>query len=112
MSYTYKIISTKSPPCLYKLIPRLPRSHRYTGCFKTMHCRTELFRHSILPFTVNEWNKLVYAIFRKKLLAFIKSEGNKIYGIYDPFGVRVINRLRLGSVIYENISLDIILSIL
>ena len=35
-------------------------------------------------------------MFRTKLLAFIKPVGNSIYGIYDPFGVKLINRLRLG----------------
>ena len=75
MSYLHKIISTKLPPYLYELIPTLQRSHRYSSCFKTLRCRTELFRNSLLPFTVNEWNKLdsdikntvSNAIFRKTL---------------------------------------------
>ena len=104
MSYIYKIISTKSPPYLYELILSLQRSHLYPGCFKTLHCRTELFWNSFLPFTVNEWNKLgsdiknndSYGIFRKKLLAFIRLAGNSMYGIYDPSGVKLISRLRLG----------------
>ena len=33
---------------------------------------------------------------RKKLLAFIRPVGNSMYGIYDPFGVKLINILRLG----------------
>ena len=101
MYYLYNIISTKSPPYVYEIIPPLHRSHRYPGCFKTLRCRTELFRNSFLPFTVNEWNKLdsdiknsnSYAIFHKKLLAFIRPEGRSIYGIYDPFGITLINRL-------------------
>ena len=104
MSYLYKIISTKLPPYLYDLIPPLQRSNHYPGCFKTLRCRTELFRNSFLSFTVNEWNKLdsdiknsdSYEMFRKKLLAFIRPVGNSMYGIYDPFGVKLINRLRLG----------------
>ena len=58
MSYLYKIASTKFPPYLYDLIPLLQRSHHCPGCFKTLRWRTELFRNSFLPFTVNEWNKL------------------------------------------------------
>ena len=85
-------------------MPSVQRSHCYLGCFKTLRCRTELFRNSFLPFTVNEWNKLdsdikvsiSYAIFLKKLLAFIRPVGNSIYDIYGPFEVRLINRLRLG----------------
>ena len=103
MSYLYKIISTKSLPYLYELIPPLQRSHRNTGFFKTWRCRTELFRNSFLPFIVNEWNKLdsdiqnsdSCGIFCKKLLAFIRPVGNSMYGIYDPFGVKLFNRLRL-----------------
>ena len=104
MSYLYKIISTNSPPYLYDLIPSLQRSHCYPGYFKTLRCRTELFRNSFLPFTVNEWNILdsdiknsdSYVIFRKKLLAFIRPIGNSMYDIYDLLGVKLINRLRLG----------------
>ena len=35
-------------------------------------------------------------MFRKKLLPFIRPVGNSMYGIYDPLGVKVINRLRLS----------------
>ena len=37
-----------------------------------------------------------HAMFRKKLLTFIRPLGNDTYGIYDPLGVRLLNRLRLG----------------
>ena len=85
-------------------MPPLKRSHHYPGRFQTLRCRTELFRNPFLPFTVNEWNKLdsdiqnsdSYATLCKKLLAFIRPVGHKIYGIYDPFGVELIDRLRLG----------------
>ena len=96
---------------MYELIPPLLRSHRYQGFLKTLGCRTGLFRNLFLPFVFNEWNKLdsdiknsdSYAIFRNKLLAFIKPVGNSTYGIYDPFGVRLINRLPLGfSHLYEH----------
>ena len=104
MSYLYKIISTKLPPYLYSLFPPLQGSHRYPSCFKALRCRTELFRSSFLPFTANEWNKLdsyinnsdFYEMFRKKLLAIIRPLGNSMYGISDSFGVKLINRLRLG----------------
>ena len=99
MSYFYKIISTKLPPYLYELIPPLQKSHRYPGCFKTLRCRTQLFRNSLLLFTVNEWNKLdsdikksnSYATSRKKLLSFIRPVGNSICNIYCSFGVKLIN---------------------
>ena len=79
---------------MHELIPPIQRSHCYPGCFKPLR-----LGNSFLPFTVNEWNKLdsdiensvSYAIFHKKLLAFVRPVGNSIYGIYDLFGVRLIN---------------------
>ena len=35
-------------------------------------------------------------MFLKKFLTFIRPLGNDTYGIYDPFGIRLLNRLRLG----------------
>ena len=86
-------------------------------CFKTLRCRTKLFRNSFLPFTVNAGSKpgsdiknsYSFAIFHRKLLAFIRPESNSMYDIYGLFGVRLIDWV---SVIYKNISLDTILLIL
>ena len=54
-----------------------------------MHCKTEHFRNSPVPFTVNEWNNL-------DSFGSNKTCRNSLCGIFDPFGVRLINRLRLG----------------
>ena len=104
MSYLHKIISAKLPPFLHEIIPPLQRSHRYPGCFQTLSCRTALLQNSFLPLTITEWNKFgtdiknidSHAMFRKILLTFIRPPGNDTYGIYDPLGVRLLNRLRLG----------------
>ena len=104
MSYLYKIISTKLPPYLYELIPLLQKSYRYLGRFQTLHCRTTLFQNSFWQFTISESNKLdtdiknidSLAMFHEKLLTFMRPLENYTYGIYDPLGVRLLNRLRLG----------------
>ena len=104
MSYLYEIIFTKLPPYLYELIPPLQKSHQYPGCFQTFRCRTKFFQNSFLSFTITEWNKLYsdiknidsHAMFRKKLLTFIRPLGNDANGTYDPLGARLLNRLRLG----------------
>ena len=52
---------------------------------------------------INEWNKLdqdirkidSYVGFRKKLLSYIKPTENKTFSIYDPFGIKLLNRLRV-----------------
>ena len=51
-----------------------------------------------------EWNKLdsgirnadTYVSFRKMLLNFIRPIVNSIYKIYDPLGIKLLIRLRLG----------------
>ena len=76
----------KLPPFLYELISPLQRSHRYTGCFQTLRCRTTFCQNSFLPFTITEWNKLdsdiknidSHAMFHKKLLTFIRPLENNI----------------------------------
>ena len=104
MSYLNKIILTKLPSYSYESIPLLQRSYQYHGCFQTLRCRKTLFQKIFLPFTITEWNKLdtdiknidSHAVFRKKLFTFIIPLENDTYGIYDPFGVRLLKRLRFG----------------
>ena len=99
----YKIMSSKRPSYLYDILPPLQRSQRNQGFFQPLLCRTEIFKNSFLPYTINEWNKLdsdirkidSYVGFRKKLLSFIKPTKNKTFSIYDPFGIKLLNRLRV-----------------
>ena len=97
------------PPYLFELISSLQRSHGYPGCLKTLRCKTELYRNSFIPFTVNEWNKLdsdiknsdikcFFCNFPQKVFGFYMTCRKSIYGIYVPFGVRLINRLRFDAV--------------
>ena len=85
------------------MLPPLQRSQRNQGFFQPLLCRTEIFKNSFLPYTINEWNKLDPEIrridscegFRKKLLRFIKPTENKAFSIYDPLGINFLNRLRV-----------------
>ena len=78
--HLYKVISSKRPSYLYNMLPPLQRSQRNQGPFQPLLCRTEIFKNSFLPYTINEWNKLdpeiwridSYVGFRKKLPSFIK----------------------------------------
>ena len=54
----YKIMSSKRLSYLYDILPPLQRSQRNQGFFQPLLCRTEIFKNSILPYTINEWNKL------------------------------------------------------
>ena len=103
LCYLYKVISSKRPSCLYDMLPPSQRSQRNQGFFQPLLCRTEIFKNSFLPYTINEWNKLdpetrridSYVGFRKKLLSFIKPMENKSFSIYDHLGIKLLNRLRV-----------------
>ena len=103
LCYLYKVISSKRPSYLYDMLPPLQRSQRNQGFFQPLLCRTEIFKNSFLPYTINEWNKLdleirridSYVGFRKKLLGFIKPMENKTLSIYDPLGIKLLSRLRV-----------------
>ena len=70
-----------------------------------LRCKSAHFQNLFLPFIITGWNKSdsdfknidSKAMSCKKLLTFIiTSLENDTYGIYDPLGVKLLNRLRLG----------------
>ena len=85
-------------------MPPILNSHCNDCCYRALYCNTNLFRNSFLPFSINRWNKLdpdirnldSHAIFRKKLLTFLKCLEKIIYNMYAPQGPKLLNRLRLG----------------
>ena len=80
------------------MLPPLQRYQRNQGFFQPLLCRTEIFKNSFLPYTINEWRIRridSYVGFRKKLLSFIKPMENKTFSIYDPLGIKLLNRLRV-----------------
>ena len=68
------------------------------------HCWTDCFKYSFLPSTLNDWFKLdknvrnseSIAIFKSRLLSFIRPVQSNIYHIFDPKGLKFLNRLWLG----------------
>ena len=76
--------------------------------------RYELLQNAPFPITITEWNKFdsdiknidSHAVFRKKLLIFIRSLENDTYEIYDPLVVTFLNKLRFGFNHLRAISLD------
>ena len=70
-----------------------------------MHFVVELSISKNLSFyVVNEWNRFdpnicsssSYHIFGNALLKFIRPVQRKIFNINDPFGIKMLRRLRLG----------------
>ena len=101
----YKIYSGDSPSYLQELVPfsdskREAAKHNLRS-YRTKH---DYFENSFFPYCVREWNKLspeirclpTIARFKKALLAFIRPEGHKVFGLHNPYGVKLLSRLRMG----------------
>ena len=102
LCYFFKIQSSDLPHYLNDLIHK--PSLRYTTRFPNFKVRTELFRNSFFPYTVNAWNNLdniiksfeLYLMFSKRMLNLIRRKCNETYGIHNPTGLMLLTRLRLG----------------
>ena len=62
------------------------------------------FMNWFFPSTISEWNNLdckirnsgSLSIFKKNLLNFIRPCANSIFNIHNPYGIKLLTRLRLG----------------
>ena len=88
-----------------ELIPS--ESHLYntrnTRNITTYSCSTDALRILFFSWTINEWNKLnfnirtsSFNIFRANLIKIIRPIPNSVFGIFNPLGLKLITRLRLG----------------
>ena len=67
------------------------------------HCRTDSFKYSFFPSTLNDWFNIDGSIRKSesisivinRLLSFIRPVQNKYYNIFDPTGLKFLIRLRL-----------------
>ena len=65
--------------------------------------RSNFFRNSFFPSTITEWNKLDRAIrnsdflkiFTLSLLKFVSRLANSAFDINNPYGLKLLTRLRL-----------------
>ena len=70
----------------------------------TYNCRTDCFKYSFFPCTLNDWfnldvsirNSKSISVFKSKLLSFIRPVQNNIFNIFDSQGLKLLTRLRLG----------------
>ena len=66
--------------------------------------RSNFFRNSFFPSTITEWNKLdcdnrnsnSLNIFKLSLLKFVRRVANSVFDINNPYGLKLLTRLRLG----------------
>ena len=101
----YKIKNNEIPSYLAKLVPSESNLHNTwnTRNITTYSCRTDAFKYSFLPWMINEWNKLNFNIqtsnfniFRANLIKIIRPIPNPIFSTFNPLGLKMITRLRLG----------------
>ena len=101
----YKTINIGIPKYLTDLIPK-----REIGCnvrnrnMSFFHCRTESFKNSFFPYTIEAWysldpsviNSNSLEVFKSKLLDFIRSVYRSIYNVFNPEGLKFLPRLCLA----------------
>ena len=69
---------------------------------QTCDCRTNCFKYSLFPCTLNDWfnldlsirNSKTISIFKSKLLYFAHPVQNNIFNIFDPEGLKLLRRPR------------------
>ena len=103
--FLHKVISNGLPAYLYKLISK--KSHQYItrnrNIIATYQCRTDIFKFSIFPWNITEWNKIdikirnsPYSVFRNYLLSEIRPKHSPLYNFHNPSGIKLLTRLRSG----------------
>ena len=112
ISCMFKIVKEETPNYLINLIPKIQQTTRTRiNRMPTFHCRTDCFKNSFFPSTLNDWYKLdetirnseSISIFRSRLLLFIRTRESNVFNIFDPIGLKFLTRLRLGfSHLYEH----------
>ena len=101
----FKIMKEEAPNYLVNLIPKCNQTIRTRNTHvPNFHCPTDCFRYSFFPSSLKDWfylddnirNLQSISIFKSKLLSFIRPVQNSVFNIFDPKGLKLLTRLRLG----------------
>ena len=105
LSCMFKIMKKEAPNYLINLIPKCEAAIRtIKNNFPSYNCRTDCFKYSFFPSTLNDWFRLDINIrnsesillFKNRLLFFIRPNRSNTYCIFDPIGLKLLTHLRLG----------------
>ena len=73
-----------------------------TRCKKSiplLNVKHDYFKNSFFPSTIIEWNNIRnsdnLALFKKRILAFIRPSANSTFHCLNPNGLKLITKLRL-----------------
>ena len=101
----FKIMNEKAPNYLMNLIPKCNQNMRTRNSHKPIiHSRTDCFKYSFFPSTLRDWfnldenvrNAESISSFKNKLLAVIRPVQRSVFNIFDPKGLKILTRLRVG----------------
>ena len=101
----YKIMTERAPNYLINLIPKCdPTIKTRNNSIPTFHCRTDCFKYSFFPSTLNDWfsldinirNSESISLFKSRLLSSIRLVQININDIFDPQGLIFPTRSRVG----------------
>ena len=101
----FKIMNEEAPKYLTNMIPKDQQTIvTRNSNIPTFYCRTDCFKCSFFPSTLKDWfnldasirNSESIAIFKSRLLSLIRPFQSNVYNIFDPIGLKLLTRLRLG----------------
>ena len=78
--------------------------NRNENVLTAMRCRTTRYQNSFFPECTKAWNNIGVEFrsidslskFKKSLLCLIRPDGKPFFDLHDPYGVKLIFRLRVG----------------
>ena len=85
----------------------IPKSHQSfrtrTNSVPIIYCRTDNYKNSFFPSALSDWFQLdaairiseSIAIFKNRLLSFIRPMQSDVYNRFDPIGLKFLTHLRL-----------------
>ena len=106
LCHFYNKLNEKSQLYLFNLIINLNRvwETRHSSNIPEVYTRRNYFKNSLFCSTLSEWNNLdgkirnswSLSIFKKNLPNLIRSYANSIFNIHNPYGIKLLTRLRPG----------------
>ena len=104
LSCMIKVMKEETPNYLIGLVSKFETSIRKRNSGPAFNYRTDFFKYSFFPSTLNDWfdldlnikNSESISIFKSRSFSFIRPVQTKIYNIFDPKGLTYLTWLRLG----------------
>ena len=101
----FQIMKNEAPNYLISLIPKCEQTFQHKNKhLPTCICRTDCFKCSFFPCTLNDWINLDVSITNSESISIFKnkfifySSSTDIFNILVPQGLKLLTRLRLGFI--------------